>query len=113
MQDSKQPLNQQLFDHLGKSSIPLQLREWLAFSGLVAQHIMDYAIPQYGDINDAVAEWTPEDIARQIDKYTRRVGKNMRPGQDLLDMLKVAHYACRAHTKIAAKQQEGKDDATA
>lgn len=75
--------------------------EWVEFAGEVLDHIEDYTLPQYGDLpNDNCAEWTAEDCIRQIQKYANRFGKNQRPGNDKLDLLKIAHYACIAHAKI-------------
>ena len=71
------------------------------FSGRVVEHIENYTVPQYGDApDDNVESWTAEDCVRQIEKYAKRFGKNSRPGQDALDLIKVAHYACLAHDKL-------------
>ena len=33
-------------------------------------------------------------------RYLARTGKNSRPGQEQLDLIKIAHYAQMAHTII-------------
>lgn len=83
---------------------PKRVQEWLAFAKQVADHIEHYTIPQYGDApDDQVAGWTAEHCANQISKYATRFGSNARAGQDRLDMLKIAHYACLAVAKMDAE----------
>ena len=73
--------------------------EWLYFSDDVTQHIEEYAIPQYGDKkDDECGDYKIEDLIRQIKKYAARHGKNSRPGQDQLDLIKIAHTAQMAYT---------------
>lgn len=75
--------------------------EWEEFSNMVLDHIENYTTKQYGDApNDTVQDMTAEDCIKQVKKYAQRFGNNQRSGQDLLDMLKVAHYACLAHNKM-------------
>lgn len=75
--------------------------EWEEFSNTVLAHIENYTTKQYGDApNDTVQTMTAEDCIKQVKKYAQRFGNNQRPGQDLLDMLKIAHYACLAHSKM-------------
>ena len=67
----------------------------------VIEHIETYTVPQYGDYpNDQVEEWTPELCIAQISKYSARFGKNSREGQELLDLIKIAHYAQIAYSKM-------------
>ena len=74
--------------------------DWSTFSFAVHKHIKEYAIPQYGDKGvDLVSDYTPEEIMMYIIKYAKRHGKNSRPDQDLLDLIKIAHYAQMAYTK--------------
>lgn len=75
--------------------------EWEEFSNVVLNHIENYTTKQYGDApNDNIQDMTAEDCIKQIKKYVKRFGNNQRAGQDLLDMLKIAHYAGLAHSKI-------------
>jgi len=75
--------------------------EWVEFAAKVATHIQDYTVPQYGDKGeDRVTEDEPRDLIREIKKYVLRFGNNKREGQDELDLIKIAHYACMAHAKM-------------
>ena len=75
--------------------------EWKGFSDKVLIHIDTYTVPQYGDKDeDQINEWNTEDCALAIRKYLARLGRNSRKGQDKLDMLKIAHYACFIYNKI-------------
>lgn len=75
--------------------------EWMAFATDVTDHIEQYTVPQYGDApDDQIESWTAEQCVMQIQKYAARFGKNARSGQDELDLLKTAHYACLARTKL-------------
>lgn len=74
--------------------------EWVAFSAKVLAHIEDYTVPQYGDApNDSITTWSDAACVEQIGKYAARYGKNARDGQEQLDLLKIAHYACLAFHK--------------
>lgn len=74
-------------------SVSQRGRNWLSFADQVFHHIEDYTVPQYGDKgSDQVTEWTGDDCAKQVKKYLDRRGRNARVGQELLDMLKSAHY---------------------
>ena len=77
--------------------------QWQRFAERVSEHIEEYTVPQYGDYpDDNVSEWSAQDCVKQIEKYARRFGSNKRPGQERLDLLKIAHYA-----QIAAHKLEG------
>lgn len=68
-------------------------KNWLLFADQVFHHVEDYTVKQYGDTgSDQVSEWTGDDCAKQVGKYLGRRGRNARPGQELPDMLKAAHY---------------------
>ncbi len=76
-------------------------KEWQAFSDIVLNHIENYTVPQYGDFpQDPASDFTIEQLTGNIKKYIARFGKNQRAGQDQLDLLKIAHYACIAYSKI-------------
>ena len=86
-----------------------RLIQWVLFSALVFKHIQEYAIKQYGDMpGDNVSFWNEQDCVNQIEKYVRRF-KNPARGEDerFRDMLKIAHYACLAHSKMDEKLLEG------
>lgn len=83
--------------------MPLSKRgkEWKGFSDKVAAHIEEYTVPQYGDIGeDRMTDDSAEDCIREIKKYILRFGRNVRPGQEMTDLIKMAHYACIAHSKL-------------
>jgi dUTP pyrophosphatase len=73
------------------------------FSGAMIQHIECYTVGQYSDYpDDPAAKYSVNECLWQIQKYVTRHGKNARPGQDRVDMLKVGHYAALAASKILA-----------
>lgn len=75
--------------------------DWEEFSVKVYNHIENYTVPQYGDKgSDQCTEFTRQDFETQIKKYASRMGKNSRPGQDKLDLLKICHYAQMLHDLI-------------
>ena len=79
-------------------------KQWIAFAQQVLKHIDNYCVPQYGDApDDAASKFSAEKIISQIERYCARFGKNSREGQDLLDLLKVAHYASILSTKLDEK----------
>lgn len=75
--------------------------EWCVFAKKVLSHIENYTIPQYSDKPDDQAEgWSAGDCAKQCARYGNRFETNIREGQEHLDPLKVAHYACLWESKI-------------
>jgi hypothetical protein len=81
-------------------------RRWDGFADKVAAHIDDYTVPQYGDEGDDLAsEYTAEKCVDQVKKYLGRFGRNSRPGQDELDIVKAAHYLQMAHDLIGVSHQ--------
>ena len=75
--------------------------DWIEFSYKVLNHIDTYTTKQYGDKGeDQCSEFTRRDFETQIKKYANRMGKNSRPGQDKLDLLKICHYAQMLHDLI-------------
>jgi hypothetical protein len=75
--------------------------DWENFSTKVLNHIEIYTVPQYGDKgSDQCTEFTIQDFQTQIKKYANRMGRNSRPGQDKLDLLKMAHYCQMLHDMI-------------
>lgn len=86
-----------------------RLDEWTEFSKIVHNHILSYANGQYGEKgSDQSTFYTGKEIINQIEKYTHRYGKNAREGQQLLDFVKMAHYACIGYWK----DLENKEDNT-
>jgi hypothetical protein len=76
-------------------------REWIEFSNEVLNHVEEYTVPQYGDKgSDNVTDYDAKDCVLQIRKYATRFGSNQRIDQESLDLLKIAHYSCLAHTKL-------------
>lgn len=86
--------------------IPLRNMEWSQFSNTVADHIMNYTVPQYGDKpNDQLESFTPSDIKIQLIRYINRIGSNSRGETEAIrDCLKIAHYACVLHSKLTDKE---------
>ena len=80
--------------------------EWELFSVEVSDHVENYTVPQYGDKGeDNCTEFTEADFITQIKKYANRMGRNIREGQEQLDLLKIAHYCAMLWTK----REETKD----
>lgn len=75
--------------------------KWLDFAVRVKEHINDYVVPQYGDDGEAPdKEYSARDCVKQAERYLARHGKNSRPGQESLDMLKAAHWIQMAFHRI-------------
>jgi hypothetical protein len=74
---------------------------WIGFAGRVAEHIDNYTVPQYGDQGeDQVTQWSAEDCIKQAQKYLGRFGRQSRPGEEKLDLMKAAHYIQMAEEKL-------------
>jgi hypothetical protein len=89
---------------------PQSLRgiDWVEFSGQVLNHIEVYTVPQYGDKGeDQATEYTVEDHIKQAQKYLSRFGRNSRPGQEMLDFRKAAHYIQMAATTFKEESTNG------
>jgi len=85
----------------------LRAIEWVKFSKKVFHHIEQYTVPQYGDKgHDQCSEFSESDFITQMKKYLNRYGKNSREGQQMLDLLKIAHYAGMLYAKLSEKEQE-------
>lgn len=86
-----------------KRNHSLRAEDWQNFSMKVFTHIETYTIPQYGDRGtDQCSEFSLQDFITQIRKYGNRFGRNSRPGQDKLDLLKIAHYAQMAYDCLSS-----------
>jgi hypothetical protein len=83
--------------------------QWTDFRTIVAGHIDNYTIPQYGDFpDDEVAQhWDAAQCVDAIGKYVTRY-RVMRRGrlETLRDMAKVAHFACMAFYMMSPSQDE-------
>ena len=76
-------------------------KEWAAFSALVAEHIEEYTVPQYGDApDDQASGFSEHDIAVTIRRYANRLETGARgPVEAQRDLLKIAHYCAMLHAK--------------
>ena len=82
-------------------------KEWVDFSEIVQTHIREYACKQYGDSpTDQCEHWTVDDCLTAVKKYIARHGSNAREGQDLLDIVKMAHYICLAYHKYQKEDHQ-------
>lgn len=80
-------------------------KDWARFYGCVHDHIENYTVPQYGDKGQDLI--TTQDVGYCIfnaKKYLERFGKSSRPGEELLDLMKAAHYIEMAWTKMQEKE---------
>lgn len=82
--------------------VSIRNNEWVGFGQIVDMHIHDYTVPQYGDYpNDQVAKWDINTIMNSIGKYVNRFQTNARGEEEnLLDLVKIAHYACMGYMKL-------------
>ncbi len=68
--------------------------QWKEFSDVVAEHMRNYTVPQYGDVGeDEITNYSVEDCVNHISRYSKRYGTQSREGQQELDFMKIAHYA--------------------
>lgn len=83
--------------------------EWVDFHNIVTSHILNYTIPQYGDMpGDNLSTWEVEDCLKAIDKYTKRnLNENRRGRKEAMrDMVKIAHFAAVAFWKMFASARD-------
>lgn len=92
----KYPAFVRIFD-----KVSLRRYMWDIFSAIVAMHIEEYTVPQYGDYpTDNLAKWSTGDCLKQIEKYCKRFNTNSRGKKELLsDLIKITHYASVAYLK--------------
>ena len=76
--------------------------DFIDFSFIVEEHIVNYTIPQYGDRpNDEVENWSAEQCVLAIQKYTKRFRSSRRGRLETLrDMVKIAHFTQLAFDKM-------------
>lgn len=91
--------------HQGEDIVD-RLTEWEQFSNQVADHVINYTIPQYGNApDDHVGAWTARDCVNAMARYIARYGSGARGDtEQRRDFLKLAHYACLA----LSRWEEGK-----
>lgn len=83
-------------------------QDWAEFSQKVLCHIENYAVPQYGDKGeDEASEYGSAEHILQAKRYLARYGKNSRPGQEILDLIKAAHYCQMAAMELAKELEVG------
>ena len=82
--------------------------EFVAFAFIVLDHVSNYTVKQYGDApNDPVEEWTPEQCMDSVKRYANRISSNRRGKLEILrDMVKIAHFACLAFSKLKPTPEE-------
>lgn len=77
-----------------------QIEAWGKFAAAVSEHIRSYVMPRYGD-DDFAEHYTVQQCVDQAEKYLHRVKKGMsRPGEEKSDLMKAAHYAQKAWSKL-------------
>lgn len=80
----------------------IQEIKWTVFSAFVIGHIRNYVVPQYGDDGTEPAkEYTMLDCVKQMERYiTRLKNGSSRPEENARDLLKIAHWAQKAHDRL-------------
>jgi len=78
-----------------RNKISIRGKNWEVFSQLVAEHIEDYTVPQYGDYpHDQLTEFTIQEVVMNMKRYLNRAETSQRGDEDKLrDCFKLAHYA--------------------
>lgn len=80
--------------------------DWKAFAEQVHDHIEGYTVPQYGDKGeDQATEYGSAEHVLQAKRYLARFGKNSRPGQEVLDLIKTAHYCQMAAMELKIEME--------
>jgi hypothetical protein len=76
-------------------------KEWYIFSAIVAGHIENYTVPQYGDApDDQASGFSEQDIAANMRRYVNRLESGVRgPVEAQRDLLKIAHYCALLYFK--------------
>lgn len=81
--------------------------EWEQFNKAVNEHVRTYTRKQYENPegNEQIESFTPQDCIEHIKRYANRFGRNARgPTEELRDLLKIAHWAQIAWTKLKKEQ---------
>jgi hypothetical protein len=93
-----------------KANMSIQETKWRKFSNHVVNHILNYVLPQYGDErpDEPAAEYDAQECVNQAKRYLARFGKSQRPGEELRDLCKAAHWIQKAADRLgAAKETHG------
>lgn len=87
-----------------------RLAEWDKFGLDTRCHILDYTIPQYGDMpDDPITDWTSRDIQLHLKRYVSRISSNARGHTEAIrDTHKIAHLACILRSKLEAEYANDK-----
>lgn len=82
--------------------------EFLRFASIVADHVTNYTVEQYGDApDDPVEEWTLPMCMDSVKRYANRIDSNRRGHLETLrDMAKIAHFAAMAFNKLNPTKEE-------
>ena len=82
--------------------------DWQEFADKVNSHIENYTVPQYGDKGeDQASEYGSAEHVLQAKRYLARYGKNTRPGQEVMDLIKTAHYCQMAAMELTKELEDG------
>jgi len=91
--------------------LSLRSQDWQVYAAEVLEHIEVYTLTQYGDkLKDDASDYTPEYCVAQVRKYTARFGRNARPDEAYLDLLKMGHYAQLAATRMKELKEAKKEN---
>ena len=95
---------------VGINTPSLRELEWQNFSANVLQHIIDYTIPQYGDMgDDQASDFTLPEIQMNMKRYVNRITSGQRGlTEQLRDAKKLAHYACFLHALLLQMEKDTK-----
>lgn len=95
-----------------RQATTLRGADFVEFADKVLDHIETYTVPQYGDKgHDQASEFKSHDHVVQAKKYLNRYGKNSRPGQEILDLIKTAHYCQMAAMELTREMNpDGADN---
>jgi hypothetical protein len=87
---------------------PLSMRgkEWKSFAKIVAGHIEEYTVPQYGDMpDDQASAFSEHDIAVNLQRYVNRLEGNARGLEEAQrDLLEIAHYCAMLYFKRSKEE---------
>ena len=95
------------FQRMVNTPVSLRRYMWDCFAAIVAMHIEEYTVPQYGDYpTDNLTNFSVDDCLTQIGRYAARLKTNSRGEEETLsDLLKIAHYAGSAFLKMKGYEE--------
>ena len=102
------------YKHMLGHDISLRKYMWDCFAAIVAMHIEEYTVPQYGDYpTDNLTSFSADDCLTNIGRYAARLKTNSRGEEETLsDLLKIAHYAGSAFLKMKGYEELFKPEET-